>query len=254
MRSAILLTLAGCAATALAQQSCPAEDTHYYADGDYCDRYSECREGVYSEQQCPDGLLFNDQITNGRYPCEYPTMVDCSGRTKTQPAQSTRNCPNAWGYFSSGDSSECQYFFNCVDGKDHLFTCPEGLAFSSHTYRCEWPDQSPDCDAEEYLGFSCPAPSDPGLGFVPYASPRDCRQFFLCVGTSPRLQVCDIGRVFNPEIGACDEPENSSGCENYYPADELAAIRERKAAAAKAAEDRKQRLEAKKEELAARRG
>ena len=46
------------------------------------DRYSECREGVASEHQCPDGLLFNDEVTNGRYPCDYPAEVHCGSRSK----------------------------------------------------------------------------------------------------------------------------------------------------------------------------
>jgi len=252
MRSCIVLLAAGLAA--VAAQSCPPEGVEYYADSEYCDRYSECREGVASEQQCPDGLLFNDQRTNGGYPCDYPNDVDCSGRSKKQPAQPTDSCPNLWGYFSSGDSSQCGYFFNCVDGASHLFECPEGLAFSSLTYRCEYPEDSPDCDAEDYLGFSCPAPTDPALGHIMYASPRDCRRFFLCVGSYARLQVCDLGRVFNAEIGACDEPENTSGCGDYYPPAELKEIRDRKAKEAEARERRRQRLEEKKEELLSRRG
>merc|ERR1719452_290610 len=116
-------------------QSCPKEGVEYYPDSTYCDRYSECREGVPSDgHQCPDGLLFNEKVTNGRNPCDYPTEVDCEGRNKKQTPQPTENCPNKWGYFSSGSRSECGYFFNCVDGRDFLFNCPAGLAFSSLTY------------------------------------------------------------------------------------------------------------------------
>lgn len=246
-----LLILAVALVPLVASQSCPPEDVHYYADSQYCDRYSECREGVGSEQQCPPGLLFNDQVKNGRYPCDYPVDVDCGSRTKTQSPIPTKNCGNQWGYFGSGNSQECGFFYNCVDGREFLFNCPEGLAFSSRTYRCEYPDESPDCDAEAYLGFSCPSSRDEAqvlaVGTPRYRSSRDCRQFFLCVGvygTSPRLQTCDLGRVFNEEIYGCDEPENVRGCETYYPADELKAIRERKALHAKLREERKQRYEA----------
>ncbi|KAA0202817.1 Cuticle Protein CPAP3 [Hyalella azteca] len=224
-------------------QSCPPEDVHYYADSQFCDRYSECREGVASEQQCPDGLLFDDTITDGRYPCTYPSEVNCGSRTKKQPAQPTEHCGHQWGYFGSGRRSECGYFFNCVDGREFRFECPEGLAFSSVTYRCEYPDESPDCDAGDYLGFTCP--SEPAYeqllsqGNPRYRSSRDCRQFFLCFGTSPRLQTCDLGRVYNHDAQACDEPENVRGCESYYPADELKAIRQRKAIEAERAEKRR---------------
>ena len=66
----------------------------------------------------------------------------------SEPAVPTENCDNQWGYFGSRSRSDCGYFFNCVDGREFLFTCPAGLAFSSLTYRCEYPDESPDCDAD----------------------------------------------------------------------------------------------------------
>lgn len=37
---------------------------------------------------------------------------------------------------------------SCVEGRAHIFHCPEGLAFNSESYRCDWPDQVPDCDVE----------------------------------------------------------------------------------------------------------
>lgn len=37
---------------------------------------------------------------------------------------------------------------NCADGVGYVFDCPEGLAYNSETYRCDWPDQVSDCDAE----------------------------------------------------------------------------------------------------------
>lgn len=40
---------------------------------------------------------------------------------------------------------------NCVNGKSFMFDCPEGLAWSSDTYRCDWPDEVEDCDAEGRL-------------------------------------------------------------------------------------------------------
>lgn len=234
-------------------QNCPPKNVTYYSDSQFCDRYTECREGVASEQQCPDGLLFNDLITNGRYPCEYPSEVYCGSRSKKQAAQPTENCGNQWGYFSSRSSSECGYFYTCVDGREFVFNCPEGLAFSSLTYRCEYADESPDCDAEAYLGFSCPnepaASQVLALGVPSYRSPRDCRKFFLCAGRSPRLQTCELGKVFNEEISGCDEPETVRGCETYYPADELKAIRARKAIEAERREKRRLALESRRAEL-----
>ena len=69
-------------------QSCPPEGVQYFPDNEQCDKYYECRNGVGSEKLCPDGLLFNDQITDGRYPCFYPPEVDCGSRSRTREYQS----------------------------------------------------------------------------------------------------------------------------------------------------------------------
>lgn len=66
----------------------------------------------------------------------------------TEPAQPTDDCPHQFGYFKLGDARNCSAFRTCVNGHGFDLTCPEGLAFSSETYRCEWPDEVADCDAE----------------------------------------------------------------------------------------------------------
>lgn len=47
-----------------------------------------------------------------------------------------------------GDRQNCGKFMNCVEGRSYVFDCPEGLAYNPETYRCDWPDQVADCDAE----------------------------------------------------------------------------------------------------------
>lgn len=69
----------------------------------------------------------------------------------TEPPQPTEDCPHQFGYFKIGDAKNCSGFRNCVNGVAYDFTCPDGLAFSSESYRCEWPDESKDCDAEGQL-------------------------------------------------------------------------------------------------------
>lgn len=92
--------------------------------------------------------MFNDKSSVFAFPCQYPIDVSCENRAKLQPAQSTEECPHQFGYFRLGDISHCGQFMNCVDGRGYTFDCPEGLAFSKDTYRCDWPDEVPDCDAE----------------------------------------------------------------------------------------------------------
>jgi uncharacterized Fe-S cluster protein YjdI len=130
--------------------------------------------------------------------------------------QATEDCPHQFGYFKIGSRSECGQFKNCVDGRAYVFDCPEGLAFSSDTYRCDWPDESPDCDAAAYLGFECP-PEDNASGLVAsgyrtFRKPGDCQRYFLCVRGNPRMYNCGEGLAYNTLINACDGIENVTDC------------------------------------------
>ena len=65
-------------------QSCPPKGIVYFADPDQCDKYYECKNGVGSDKLCPDGLLFDDKVTDGRYPCFFRPEVDCGSRFLTR--------------------------------------------------------------------------------------------------------------------------------------------------------------------------
>jgi len=192
------------------------------ANGTYptgtCDGYIECKNGVAEEKLCDDGLLFNPEVRG--FPCQYPIDVDCTGRTATQPPQATEECPHQYGYFRLGDSANCGQFMNCVAGRGFTFDCPEGLAFNSATYRCDWPDQVEDCNAEAYLGFSCPPAAKGFFGeeYRYFRSPSDCQRYFVCIDGKPRLNNCGEGRAFNELINQCDGVENVTGCAPSYNA------------------------------------
>ncbi|XP_028132834.1 protein obstructor-E-like [Diabrotica virgifera virgifera] len=196
--------------------SCPEKNGRYPTD--MCDGYVECNEGVPEEKVCQDGLLFNAAAGVFAFPCQYPIDVDCSGREQTHPAQPTDECPHQFGYYRMGDQADCGKFKNCVDGRAYIFDCPEGLAFNGETYRCDWPDQVSSCNAEAYLGFTCPQDAKTlglGLGQEEYRyfrSPNDCQRYFICVEGKPRLYNCGEGRAFNDLINACDGAENVTGC------------------------------------------
>ncbi|XP_077284048.1 protein obstructor-E-like [Arctopsyche grandis] len=199
---------------------CQEKNARYPVSGQ-CDAYVECRDGVGEEKMCPDGLFFNPNSSVFSYPCVYPIDVDCAGRAATQSANPSDDCPHQYGYFrKSAVPSECGQFVNCVEGRGYIFDCPEGLAFSSDTYRCDWPDMVPDCDAEAFLGFSCPPePVDPFFGaqeFRNYRSPEDCQRFFTCVNNKPRLYNCGEGNAYNDLIQACDGIENVTSCASQY--------------------------------------
>ncbi|EEZ97505.1 cuticular protein analogous to peritrophins 3-E [Tribolium castaneum] len=209
-----LIAIQGLAQRNLGPSSCPEKNGRYPTST--CDGYIECRDGLAEEKLCPDGLLFNPASGPQAFPCQYPLDVDCTGREQTQPAQATDECPHQFGYFRMGDATSCGQFKNCVDGRGFIFDCPEGLAFNGDTYRCDWPDQVATCDAEAFLGFTCPNDGRSfGLGeaeFRFFRSPNDCQRYFVCVNGRPRLYNCGEGRAFNDLIGACDGVENVTGC------------------------------------------
>lgn len=99
---------------------------------------------------------------------------------------------------------------NCDHGRGHMFDCPEGLAFSQETYRCEWPDQVPDCDAEAYVGFTCPpeARSDSLTDFRFFRSATECGTYYICIEGRPRMYRCMGDKLFNDLTNQCDGAEN----------------------------------------------
>ncbi|XP_061397555.1 protein obstructor-E-like [Musca vetustissima] len=183
-----------------------------------CDAYIECRNGVPEEKLCPDGLLFNGR-TSG-YPCGYPIEVQCDQpQARSQPPQSTDECPRQFGYYRMGDSKNCGQFKNCASGRGYILDCPDGLAWNPATYRCDWPDQVEDCDAEAFLGFKCPAlpARSPLLGepeeeYTFYPSPNNCQQYYLCIEGRPRRISCGEDQAFNEELKQCDDIENVPNC------------------------------------------
>lgn len=195
--------------------SCP-ERNGRYAKQSQCDAYIECIDGIAEEKLCPEGLVFNPEA-RFNYPCGYPIDVNCEGRPNLQPASPTEDCPHQYGYFKIGDHQHCGQFMNCVDGRGYVFDCPEGLAFNPESYRCDWPDQVPDCDAETFLGFRCPEVRNSLFGGAEiqfYRSTIDCHHYYICVNGRPRLQSCGMGNAFNELIDACDAAENVTGCEH----------------------------------------
>jgi hypothetical protein len=93
------------------------------------------------------------------------------------------------------------------------------LAYDNDQRVCVWADLVDRCDQREVAeGFVCPDPADveqPGV-FTRHAHPTDCRKFYVCIEGQARPYGCSLGTVFNVESLQCDDPENVTGCENYY--------------------------------------
>ncbi|KAL0850339.1 hypothetical protein ABMA28_012169 [Loxostege sticticalis] len=196
--------------------SCKELNERYPVPGS-CDRYIECINGTAEEKLCPDGLRFNPNLNFNVYPCQYPNDYQCLERSSLQPPQPTADCPNQFGYFKLGDARNCSYFRNCVNGVGYDFTCPDGLAFSSETYRCDWPDEVADCDAEAFLGFRCPEVPisrelGPPAGYRFYRSDTNCQKYFLCIEGRPRALACGGDTAFDELTSSCVAADEVEAC------------------------------------------
>ncbi|UYV62237.1 Cpap3-d2 [Cordylochernes scorpioides] len=186
----------------------------YYSDPRQCDLYYECHNGTFIERLCPDGLVFDDRHVN-QARCDFPHNVDCGSRNLMQAPQPSGNCPRKWGMFPH--EQDCGHYWNCIEGRAHLISCPEGLAYSEVWSVCDWPDRVPSCDSEVYLGVQCPDPGQSDLQHYTMSHPSDCRRHYICVLRPedkrylPRLMSCEEGRVFNSYTLSCDLPENVPG-------------------------------------------
>lgn len=70
----------------------------------------------------------------------------------------------------------------------------------------------PDCDAEAFLRFTCPADAQNG-GSKFYRS-DDCQRYFLCIDSHPRLYICGVGAAFDESLNRCEAAQNVTGCEH----------------------------------------
>ncbi|CAH1643585.1 unnamed protein product [Spodoptera littoralis] len=195
-----------------------------------CDKYVECLNGTAEEKLCPDGLRFNPNVNFNVYPCQYPNEVSCLERSALQPAQPTEQCEHQFGYYKLGDTRNCSYFRNCVNGVGYDFQCPEGLAWSSSSYRCEWPDEVDDCDAEAFLGFRCPeVPVSKELGapagFRYYRAENNCQKYFLCIGSKPRVLFCGTNTGYDELTNTCVSADEVPACPSELRA-QAARVRE----------------------------
>ncbi|CAB3237023.1 unnamed protein product [Arctia plantaginis] len=226
------------------QSGCQELNERYPVPGS-CDSYVECINGTAEEKICPDGLRFNPNALITSYPCQYPNEVACLERSSLQPPQPTDQCPNQFGYFRLGDQKNCSYFRTCVNGVGYDLNCPEGLAWSSQTYRCEWPDEVEDCDVEAFLGFRCPEIPEsrefgPPAGYRFYRSETNCQKYFMCIDHKPRVLFCGSDSGFDDLTSTCVSADEVENCPP-----------ELRQAAAQAREDEKQRF-AKETEFSAR--
>ena len=123
------------------------------------------------------------------------------------------------------DPEDCTAWYQCRKGVSNRYKCAPGLAFDTKDRVCKWADQVHTCKdktedkVEAQTGFKCPSNTKAGI-YSKHAHPKDCRQYFVCIGGTPREYGCPLGSVFKitegSDDGKCADPQDVPECANYY--------------------------------------
>ena len=160
-----------------------------------CNAFYQCSNGIWWDKQfCPDGLLFNPEISV----CDWPENVECK-EPEQNPAKCYFSCRKAGGkIFECGKKcfsdeptvepepekcadgiypheTECNKYFQCSHG--HRWEdqeCPEGLLFNPEISVCAWPENV-DCGNGNTGNPDC---GESGEGIFPV--PEECNAFYQC--------------------------------------------------------------------------
>ncbi|GFR09421.1 peritrophin-1 [Trichonephila clavata] len=187
-----------------------------------CSLFYKCMNGKAALIKCPLNLHFNRH----KSVCDYPENAGCiKDFSKDQREKSDKESPNGKCPLKNPAHpvllphiSDCTKFYICDVGVPHVKSCQPGLHFNAKIEACDYPDKA-GCDSEASkpqgrLGNEnaekCPVAKDGNPILKRHES--DCRKFYACNGGIFHVQICQHGLHFNPNLQACDYPENA-GCE-----------------------------------------
>ncbi|XP_065571763.1 chitin-binding domain protein cbd-1-like isoform X1 [Artemia franciscana] len=223
--------------------TCPSENG-YFSDPNSCESFYICYQWEASIRYCGDGLVYNPDTRTCDYPQDVPPPC---GTCTSQFCQTNRKgvlltsdiapftCPESNGRFP--DPYDCASFYECADGIATLTKCPFGKLYNQELGECDYA-QNVDCSnisplptqdgstitvlsttSEVPTTSSYPTTSQkpdltttpgepfvcPGDGVFPH---EDCSMFYQCANGGSNAQTCPPGLTFNPDILACDYPDN----------------------------------------------
>nr|CDJ82147.1 Chitin binding protein domain containing protein [Haemonchus contortus] len=120
------------------------------ADGLYrnptdCTGILQCFGGdVFEYPSCSSGLVFNELTSK----CDYRDAVP-----ECRQAEDDKNVEHGCRGASHGDlvpdESDCQQFYRCVWNRLESMRCPSGTVFNPKLSVCDWPDNVPQCSAQQ---------------------------------------------------------------------------------------------------------
>ncbi|KAF0294706.1 Chondroitin proteoglycan 2 [Amphibalanus amphitrite] len=198
-----------------------------------CHTFYHCSNGHAYLKDCPANLEFNPNLLV----CDWPENAGCGGKT-TRPPKPTSGptpkptpnpdiiCPNETCVCRVPDSTDCNKYYQCKDGKAYPDSCPAGLVFNPATEVCDLAENVPGCKPTTPRPTTqrpttkppAPAPTQPAPsdfdcptdnGLFP--NPADCHTFYHCSNGHAYLKDCPANLEFNPTLLVCDWPEDA-GC------------------------------------------
>uniref|UniRef100_A0A0N4XTQ7 Peritrophin n=1 Tax=Nippostrongylus brasiliensis TaxID=27835 RepID=A0A0N4XTQ7_NIPBR len=226
--------------------------------------FLQCVDGKAYSLYCPAGLVFVKEIgvcdipsacsnkpSHDVTPVSYkPIINNAETNTKDAPERYFRciyespavaDCDTD-GYYAKTCSSE---FFNCVDGKKFVGTCPTGLVFNVDKNYCDYPENCAQGEDAPSVGAQ-PVPSTVVykglLYFMPFSlilrhsdeflhsdssceghpdgvvADNDCQpEFTTCMNNVAFVTKCPAGLVYSISAKLCDYPESCGSGSSASP-------------------------------------
>ncbi|XP_018337851.1 PREDICTED: uncharacterized protein LOC108745930 [Trachymyrmex septentrionalis] len=178
---------------------------------DSCTEYYLCSEGEKVLQYCLEGLHFNVTIQM----CDYP-QKKCNLNTSGPqpiPTVALNICPlDSIQQILLPHECNCTQYYECIDGKQILRDCSDGLHYDYVRQICNVPIEAKCNDFTTTIPQSSfPTIPDSSKCYdenneIPHEN--DCRFYYKCNNGEKILKTCPRNLYFNPKLRVCDYPEN----------------------------------------------
>ncbi|XP_065571760.1 probable chitinase 10 isoform X2 [Artemia franciscana] len=174
---------------------CPSANGNFLNPYD-CSSYYVCSNNNAFLVKCPDGLVFNPQTES----CDYPSAVDCSQISTLPEGSPTPQVTETTASSTVTVNRTTASSTVTVNRTEPVLNTTLSASEVPTTSSYPTTSQKPDLTTTPGEPFVCP-----GDGVFPH---EDCSMFYQCANGGSTAQTCPPGLTFNPDILACDYPDN----------------------------------------------